>query len=121
MLPFLVLTNTGTAPCTLKGWPGVSLVGGGTGAQLGAPGDFDQTSVHGTVTLAPGGSAHAPLRITQAGNYSAATCDPAPADGLRIYPPDETQALFVASTGWTACRSAAVHLITVRAFLPGAG
>lgn len=120
VLPYLVLTNTGAERCTLQGWPGVSFVGDGNGTQLGAAGDFGRSSPHGTVTLDPGGSAHAPLKIAQAANYSAATCDPATADGLRVYPPGETHALFVASTDLTACRSSSVHLITVQALLPGA-
>ncbi len=120
VLPYLVLTNTGTTRCTLQGRPGVSFVGDGTGVQLGAAGDFDLSTPHGTVTLEPGGAAHAPLRIARAGNYDSASCDPQLADGLRIYPPGETRALFVATTDLTACRAGAVHLITVQALLPGA-
>ena len=119
-LPFLVLTNTGTVSCTLEGWPGVSFVGDGNGTQLGAAGQFDRSSPHGSVTLDPGAAAHAPLRIAQALNYPQATCQPAPADGLRVYPPDSTHALFVATSGMTACRSTGVNLITIQAVLPGA-
>ena len=120
VLPYLVLTNTGAERCTLQGWPGVSLVGDGTGAQIGAAGDFDRSSPHGTVTLGPGGAAHAPLRIARAENYPAKSCDPQPADGLRIYPPGETHSLFAATSDLTACRDDSVHLITVQALLPGA-
>ncbi|MDO8108439.1 DUF4232 domain-containing protein [Isoptericola sp. b441] len=119
-LPYLVLTNTGSTRCTLQGWPGVSFVGEGDGTQLGAAGDFDRSSPHGAVTLEPGGSAHAPLRIAQARNYPTADCHPEAADGLRVYPPGETHALFVASGDFTACRSDSVPLITVQALLPGA-
>jgi len=119
-LPDLVLTNTGSQRCTLQGWPGVSFVGDGNGTQLGAAGQFDRSSPHGSVTLDPGASAHAPLRIAQALNYPQATCQPAPADGLRVYPPDSTHALFVATSGMTACRSTGVNLITIQAVLPGA-
>lgn len=118
--PDLVLTNTGTQRCTLQGWPGVSFVGDGNGTQLGAAGDFDRSSPHGTVTLEPGGAAHAPLRIANALNYDPSACDPVQADGLRVYPPGETNALFVADPGLTACRSGVQHLITVQALLPGA-
>ncbi len=104
----------------MQGWPGVSFVGDGNGTQLGAAGDFDRSSPHGTVTLEPGGAAHAPLRIANALNYEATACDPVQADGLRVYPPGETNALFVAATGLTACRTDAEHLITVQALLPGA-
>ncbi len=119
-LPYLVLTNTGSQRCTLQGWPGVSFVGDGNGTQLGAAGQFDRSSPHGSVTLDPGAAAHAPLRIAQALNYPQATCQPAPADGLRVYPPDSTHALFVATSGMTACRSTGVNLITIQAVLPGA-
>ncbi len=120
VLPYLVLTNTGTQRCTLQGWPGVSFVGDGNGTQLGAAGDFDRASPHGTVTLDPGGAAHAPLKISNALNYDASTCNPVTADGLRVYPPGETHSLFAPSTDLTACRSDSVHLITVQALLPGA-
>lgn len=120
VLPDLVLTNTGTQRCTLQGFPGVSFVGGGNGTQLGAAGTFDRSRTPGTVTLDPGKSAHAPLRIARAENYPSDTCQPATADGLRVYPPGSTAALFVATTGLTACRNAGVQLITVQALLPGA-
>jgi hypothetical protein len=119
MLRDLVLTNKGTTTCTLQGFPGVSFVGNGNGTQLGAPAEFDQGSPHGTVTLAPGTSAHAALKIAEAGNYDAATCQPKAADGLRVYPPGETHALFVAATGLTACQNATVTLLTVQGMQPG--
>ncbi len=97
----------------------MSFVGGGNGTQIGAAGELDRSSPHGTVTLDPGKSAHAPLRIAQALNYPKDTCQPVTADGLRVYPPGETHALFVPS-GLTACRSSSVKLITVQALLPGA-
>ena len=119
VLPYLVLTNTGSTRCTLQGWPGVSFVGDGNGTQIGAAGDLDRSSPHGTVTLDPGKTAHAPLRIAQAMNYPQDTCQPVTADGLRVYPPGETHSLFVATTNLTACRNADVKLITVQALLPG--
>ena len=118
-LPYVVLTNTGATSCTLQGWPGVSFVGDGNGTQLGAAGVLDYAAPHGTVTLAPGGTAHAPLRITVAENYDAAACDPVTADGLRIYPPGETHSLFIPNTDYTACRSSDIQLISVQALLPG--
>ena len=115
-----MFTNTGSASCTLFGRPGVSFVGNGDGTQLGAPADFDMSSAATTVTLAPGGSAHAPLKISVAENYDAASCQPSPIDGLRVYAPGETHAQFIADTSYTACINAAVHLITVQAVQPGA-
>lgn len=105
--------------CTLHGRPGVSFVGHGNGTQLGAAADFDVSVATATVTLAPGAAAHAALKITVAQNYDASTCQPSAIDGLRVYPPGETHALFVASTDYTACLSASIHLMTVQAVVPG--
>ena len=63
--------------------------------------------------LAHGESAHSQLNITVAGNYDPATCKPKAADGLRVYPPDETHSLFIASTAYTACQNASIVLIQV--------
>jgi len=120
VLPYVVFTNAGATSCTLHGYPGVSFVGGGNGTQLGAAADFDPSVAVASVTLAPGGSAHAPLKIAMAGNYDAADCQPSAADGLRIYPPGETHSLFIATTDYTACLDAGVHLIMVQTVQPGA-
>lgn len=118
--PYIVFTNTGSTSCTLYGRPGVSFVGNGNGTQLGAPADFDTSVPAATVTLAPGGSAHAPLKITVAENFDAASCQPSASDGLRVYAPGETHAQFIADTSDTACLNADVHLLTVQAVQPGA-
>lgn len=119
--PYLVLTNKGSTTCTLKGYPGVSFVGNGTGTQLGAAAARDAGGIAvATVTLAPGASAHSQLSIANAGNYDAATCSPKVADGLRVYPPDETSSLFVAATSFTACQKTAVVIIQVRPLQAGA-
>lgn len=116
----LVLTNGGTAECSLQGWPGVSFVGDGNGTQLGAPADFDRSSPHDTVTLKPGGTAQAALKIVQALNYSQSDCNPKQADGFRVYPPGSTESLFVKDADVTACQSSSVSLLTVKALVPGA-
>jgi hypothetical protein len=117
-LPYIVFTNTGTASCTLQGWPGVSFVGNGDGTQLGAAAELDRSSARATVTLAPGASAHAPLRIVVAENYPAQTCQPTVANGLRIYPPGETHSLFIATAEYTACLDSSVQLMSVQAIQP---
>jgi hypothetical protein len=119
--PVLVLTNSGSTTCTVKGYPGVSFVGNGTGTQLGAAANREAAGIPViTVTLAPGAAAHAQLNITMAGNYGAATCKPKTADGLRVYPPDETHSVFVATTAYTACQSTSIVLIVVRPLQAGA-
>ncbi|ARC55558.1 hypothetical protein AS850_00515 [Frondihabitans sp. 762G35] len=111
----IVLTNAGSASCTLQGWPGVSFVGNGNGSQIGKAAAFDRTSAHPTVTLAPGKTASAQLRIVQAGVYDATECKPTTADGFRVYPPGQTASLFVKDAGVAACASSSVSLLTVGA------
>jgi len=105
----LTLTNAGSSSCTTGGYPGVSFVGDGNGSQLGpaarrdgGPGEL--------VTLQPTDSARAALTVAQAANFP--DCAPQTADGLRVYPPDDRDSLFVRTSGLTACRSSAV-LLTV--------
>ena len=109
----LILTNNGSSQCSLQGWPGVSFVGNGNGTQLGSPAQFDRSTPHDTVVLQPGGTAQAPLRIAQAGNYSDSDCKPQPADGFRVYPPGATDSLFVKDADFTACTATTVNLLTV--------
>ncbi|WP_223691628.1 DUF4232 domain-containing protein [Leifsonia poae] len=111
----IVLTNNGSAQCSLQGWPGVSFVGDGNGTQLGKAAEFDRSTPHATVTLSPGGSVQAPLRITQALNYSTDDCKPQQADGFRVYPPGSTESLFVKDADVTACTSTSISLLTVGA------
>lgn len=107
----ITLINTGSSTCTLTGYPGVSFVGDGNGTQLGAAARRDGSTAT-TVTVDPGRSASAALRIAQAGAVGG--CDPVRADGLRIYPPDDRAAVFVRTTAYTACRSTTAQpLLTV--------
>ncbi|WJY00959.1 DUF4232 domain-containing protein [Curtobacterium sp. 458] len=114
----LAFTNTGSSTCTLQGWPGVSFVGGGDGQQIGAAASLDRSSPHPTVTLRPGQVAVAPLKIGQAGNYSAADCSPVTPDGYRVYPPGSKTSLFLKDEGRQACRSSDAPLLSVQALVP---
>ncbi|WP_284754565.1 DUF4232 domain-containing protein [Curtobacterium sp. ME-Dv--P-122a] len=114
----LVLENTGSTTCTVQGWPGVSFVGGGTGKQIGAAATQEKSAPHPTVTLAPGKTAVAPLKIVRAENYSAGDCSPETPDGFRVYPPGSKQSLFVKDTDYQACASADASLLSVQAFVP---
>lgn len=114
----IALRNTGTAPCTLQGWPGVSFVGGGNGSQIGAAADRDESSPHPTVTLATGQTAVAPLKVTQAGNYPSAECAPTQPDGFRVYPPGSTASLFIRDSDQTACADDGASLLVVQALVP---
>jgi hypothetical protein len=107
-------TNTGTAACSLYGYPGVSLVGHGNGTQIGSAADRDRSAAPRTVLVRPNGSTTFVVRVVQAVNYPKSTCDPTPADGLRIYPPGSTGALYLPLKAATGCARTAVHLLTVR-------
>ncbi|NNC12667.1 DUF4232 domain-containing protein [Planctomonas sp. JC2975] len=106
-------TNTSSKACELHGFPGVSFVGNGNGTQLGAPADWDTSQTIVQNTLQPGTVVVSNLKIAQAGNYDPSECQPLAADGLRIYPPHSTKAVFVKASNLTACQNANVHLLTV--------
>lgn len=80
--------------CTLTGYPGVSYVAGSQGTQIGAPAARLPGTVT-TVTVQSGSSAFATLREVVAENYPS-SCGLTNVAGLRIYPPNQTTALFVA-------------------------
>lgn len=93
----LVFTNTGGEPCVMRGYPGVSFVKGDAGDQVNDPAQRGEGFPVTTVTLAPGAVAHADLRMVRSGNYDESACKPVGINGLRIYPPDETAAVFAKS------------------------
>lgn len=115
----IVLRNTGSSPCTLQGWPGVSFVGGGDGTQLGQPATFDRSSAHGTVTIAAGSVAHATVLVADAQDYP--SCGARTADGFRVYPPGSKQSLFVdaGQLELSACTASSVRQLQVQAIQPG--
>jgi hypothetical protein len=94
----LQLRNTGSSPCTVYGYPGVSWVAGADGHQVGAAAQRQANNsgnAEQTVTLAPGALASAPLDIVDAAVIPPAECKPVPVLGLRVYPPGEKAALFL--------------------------
>ena len=111
----LNLTNTGTAPCLLKGFPGVSLAANADGAPIGAAATRDETTPVADVLLAPGQTGTAVLRYTQAANYS--DCTLTDAAGYRIYPPEDTASLFLPQPT-SACSNANIALLSIGAFQP---
>jgi hypothetical protein len=111
----LNLTNTGTAPCLLRGFPGVSLTASAEGEPIGAPATRDEANPVVDVLLAPGQTGTAVLRYTQAGNYS--DCTPVAAAGYRVYPPEDTASLFLPQPV-NACSNANIALLSVGAFQP---
>lgn len=113
----LIFVNAGAAPCTLTGFPGVSFADSPTGDPIGAPADRDTPKP--TVTLEINGTASAVLRITDAGNYGG-RCHSITAAGLRIYPPDNTDSLYLPWEG-SACANADVHLLSITSVVAGVG
>ncbi|MGO8729924.1 MAG: DUF4232 domain-containing protein [Streptosporangiaceae bacterium] len=106
-------TNLDNVPCTLYGYPGVSLAGGLPVTRIGLPSLENLATPRQLVTLQPGGIAYAQLQIVQAATYLPALCQPRPADYLDIIPPNQTVAIptYYAAT---ACAKP-VHLLTVDA------
>ena len=108
----LLLTNSGSEPCMLTGFAGVSLTAGADGAPIGAAAARDTTPAT-EVLLEPGQAGAATLRYTQARNYP--DCTVVPAAGFRIYPPEDTASLFIARPT-DACSNAGINLLTIGAF-----
>ena len=111
----LILTNSGSEPCLLKGFAGVSLTAGADGDPIGAAATRDDSTPVTDVTLAPGQAGTATLRYTQAANFG--DCTRTPAAGFRIYPPAETDSLFLAQP-MDACSNTEINLLTIGAFQP---
>ncbi len=116
----LHLTNKGTAACTVTGYPGVSFVAPGSGAQVGKPASRSPGSAP-TVTLSPGAEATAELQVTDYLNYPPSSCAATPVAGLRVYPPANTASAFVAFTTSTRACSTQVPQLTVQTLLAGPG
>jgi hypothetical protein len=109
----LVLTNTGDKSCTLAGYPGVSYVDA-NGKQVGAAADRDPDATTVTVTVAPGGTAAAQLRQTNAQNYGE-KCGLKDVAGVKVYPPNRKDSL-IAEQETVGCSDDSVVLMTVGTF-----
>jgi hypothetical protein len=96
----LVLTNSGKRTCTLAGFPGVSLVND-NGNQIGSPTDRAKNYTEKTLALKPGAQAKATVSYANPANFQAGTCKTG-ATKLRVYPPNDTGYLSVASPTITA-------------------
>ena len=118
----LNFTNTSAKACAMYGYPGVSFVTAGSvaGKQIGAAALRSTAFAKLSVRLAPGGSAHAWLKVTVAANYPASTCNPVTADWLKVYPPQETVAGYVSQT-FSACGDASAPLLAILPVRAGKG
>ena len=95
-------TNTSGSSCTLFGYPGVSLVTGPPYKQIGLAAKRSTSTPKKLVTLAAGATAHAQLQIVDALNFPSATCGPTKATALKIYPPNQTEPVYLPN-GSTGC------------------
>lgn len=116
----IVFTNNGTGTCTLTGYPGVSFLATKSGPQVGVAAARNTQHAAASVSLAPGATASAMLQVANEGNYPAATCKPTTVTGLRVYPPGETQAAYVAFSQPQKACSTDVHQLSVEAVVAGA-
>ena len=99
-------TNTSNAPCSLLGYPGVSLVTGPPHTQIGLAAKRSTTSGQvKLITLAPGATANAQLQIVDALNYPSATCGPTKAAALKVYPPNQKAPVYLPNTSEACTKS----------------
>lgn len=116
----LVFTNTGDGSCRLAGYPGVSYVAPHSGHQVGAAASRNPQHPARTVTLAPGGHAAAVVQMVAYQNYPRSKCAPTRVSGLRVYPPNNTAAKYVAFGSHRSACSTKVSQLTVEAVVRGA-
>jgi len=113
-------TNTSGSPCTLYGYPGVSLVSGPPYTQIGLAAKRTAASAPvKQVTLAPGATANALLQIVDALNYPSASCGPTKATALKVYPPNQTAPVYLPSTS-NGCANS-VQIMYIGPVQPGSG
>jgi hypothetical protein len=115
----IVFKNLNNSPCTLYGYPGVSLARGKPVTQIGLAAIENPATPRKLVTLGPGGVANALLQIVHAADYPAAKCGPVTAHWLQIIPPNQIVPIYLYYTS-PACTKP-VPLLTVDVVRPGSG
>jgi hypothetical protein len=115
-------TNTSGSACGMYGYPGVSFVtaGSSAGTQVGAAAQENPAFGKLAVRLAPGGVAHAWLQVAAAGNFPANTCQPQTVSWLKVFPPDQTVAVYI-NHSFAACAATATPLLFVMPIRTGQG
>src|SRR6185295_18716577 len=84
------------------GYPGVSLVTGPPYKQIGLAAKRSTSTSKKLVTLAAGATANAQLQIVDALNFPSASCGPTKATALKIYPPNQTEPVYMPNNS-TGC------------------
>jgi hypothetical protein len=105
----LEFTNLWSHSCSLFGYPGVSAVDL-AGRQLGSAASRDAARAARRVSLAPGHTVSAAVRIVEPGNFPSASCHPAAAAGLRVFPPNTTASKVVPFPFVACSRSGPTYL-----------
>lgn len=113
------ISNISQHTCYLYGYPGVSATKAG-GGQLGSAAARIPHLQVGTVTIAPGQTAHADVQITDVGNFSPSACNPANAVALKVYAPGDFSAITVPYS-FRACATAGPKYLHVTPVFIDAG
>jgi len=110
--------NLGRTSCSLKGHPGVS---GYAGHQIGAAAAWEGGAGQ-SVPLGVGQIAHFVLQIVHTANFPAASCKPVTVSSLRVFLPNQSQAMFLSSDvlSFSLCSAGPSNLM-VRAVTTGTG
>jgi hypothetical protein len=113
----LEFVNISHRTCVLDGYPRVAAYVGGR--QVGSPATLDTSVLPRSVTLVPGGAAHALLRYTGTQRFGQAACQQVTASRLRVYPPpyDHASGVFV-SWHIPACSRTGPRFLSVAAIQP---
>jgi hypothetical protein len=113
--------NVSRTACTLRGYPGVSLVTAGNsgGRPIGSPRPLLMPSAEPvtTVTLAPGQRALALLGIAETVMFAGSRCTPVVAHWLKVYPPRASRAVYVPITVVT-CSSSSDQVLEISPVYP---
>src|SRR5690348_341119 len=105
----LDFTNISGTSCTLYGYPGVSFVAAIGGNPIGAAASRSPASKL-LVVLAPGKKAHAVLDLLDVLNFPASKCAATDAHWIKVYPPNQFSASYVAWTAKVCSKSSTVYL-----------
>lgn len=110
----LHLTNSGTEPCLVDGYPGVTLISAATGQEIGAASGREPRAAPTELRLEPGDSAYSLLHLTQAGAYG---CPLVPVTALDVTIPAGAPSTTVATPEQIqGCDDPAVQLVRTGAF-----
>ena len=118
----IVFTNKSSSACSMFGYPGVSFVKRPGGAQVGSAAARASTQPPANVSLAPGAVAHATLQIVDAENYPLAACKITSVKTLKVFPPNNTAALYVTlATKTCAATTPDVRVLDIQTVAAGSG